>query len=226
MKTLCDGVVTSLPGAPAQQFHADGPRGIVTVFVPLVDCEATGTEFWLRSHASDLAQVVAATGALDDSCPRWINGFVRRLCEAAGVGGAFAAPRLRRGDVLIFDYRIIHRGRAHPLDHPHHRQRHHQHQDHREDINDEEQEKEQEHDVGVIIESNAAANQLSSGCDRPILYRTFFWGGDAEGVHEGPGGLNWPTRRLSDEMRSDEGRSNADDGDGDGDGDGDDGPPG
>lgn len=157
VKTMCDGVVTSLPGAPAQQFHSDGPRGFVTAFVPLVDCDYTGTEFWLGSHDISTAGLLVACGALDaggfESGSTKVEvggrGALARLIRAglAPPPSAFARPRLRRGDVLIFDYAIIHRGRAHP-----------------------------------------PPGELGGEFQRPVLYRTYNWGGAAEGLHEGPGG--------------------------------------
>jgi len=138
--TMCDGIVTSLPGAPAQQFHADGPRGLVTAFIPLVDCERTGSEFWLGSHKIACADFMTATVLMNDA--------IRERLHLK-----MATPKLRRGDVLLFDYRVIHRGRRHPSG--------------------------------------------PDACERPMMYRTFNWGGDAVGIHEGPGGLNWPTERLA-----------------------------
>ena len=51
-----DGLVTSLPGASAQPFHADGQDGrLFNAFLPLVAVRTQGTEFWLGSHTDELA---------------------------------------------------------------------------------------------------------------------------------------------------------------------------
>jgi len=91
------GCVTALPGAPLQHFHPDGTvQGLVNVFVPLVRVDAAngstelrpGTHEWLHD----------AMGARED----WDE---RR-------GDVAAAPCLDPGELLLFDYRVMHRGRA------------------------------------------------------------------------------------------------------------------
>jgi hypothetical protein len=52
-------------------------------------------------------------------------------------------------------------------------------------------------DPSDAVANKAKNSNITDSVDRPILYRTFFWGGDANDVHEGPGGLNWPMERLS-----------------------------
>ena len=92
------GVVVSQPGARHQSYHADGDKeGLLNAFVPLVDVPARthGTEFWLGSHLEPHAASLAATLQYDEDVET-------------------VAPAMRRGDLLLFDYRTIHRGRAHP----------------------------------------------------------------------------------------------------------------
>lgn len=106
IRHVCDGIVTSLPGARAQQFHTDGPRGLVTAFIPLVDCEHTGTELWLGSHVKDSAELIAVCLLNNDS--------TRAFAQRVGLVTSLVRPKLRRGDILLFDYQTIHRGSAHP----------------------------------------------------------------------------------------------------------------
>ena len=90
------GCVTSLPSAPEQHFHADGrERGIVNVFVPLVDVPASmgPTHFRRGSHTWD-----------HDS--PYLTGDQRRIQERAEE----VVPELSRGSVLMYDYRVFHRG--------------------------------------------------------------------------------------------------------------------
>ena len=90
------GCVTSLPSAPEQHFHADGrERGIVNVFVPLVDVPASmgPTHFRRGSHTWD-----------HDS--PYLTGDQRRAQERAED----VVPELSRGSVLMYDYRVFHRG--------------------------------------------------------------------------------------------------------------------
>ena len=92
------GCVTSLPSAPEQHFHADGrERGIVNVFVPLVDVPASmgPTRFLRGSHAWD-----------HDS------PYLTREQRRAREGAEDVVPELRRGSVLMYDYRVFHRGGA------------------------------------------------------------------------------------------------------------------
>ena len=84
--------------APEQHFHADGrERGIVNVFVPLVDVPASmgPTHFRRGSHAWD-----------HDS------PYLTREQRRAQEGAEDVVPELRRGSVLMYDYRVFHRGGA------------------------------------------------------------------------------------------------------------------
>ena len=102
-------VVYSRPGAPPQEWHADGPHVgrcagwdsgdgggeappyALCVFVPLCDLsqEVGFTQFWPGTHRHD--QLLGFGGA----------------CE---VLGAHCDGLLRAGDALVYDYRLMHRG--------------------------------------------------------------------------------------------------------------------
>ena len=77
------GCVISEPGALAQPSHRDGPDGLVTVFAPL-------TAFVPRNGPTEISPATHRGG--DDS--------------------SSVAPLLQPGDVLLFDYRCLHRGLA------------------------------------------------------------------------------------------------------------------
>ena len=102
---LFTGAVTSLPTASPQNAHMDGghlfqethgweqehaPAHCVNIFVPLVDVDEQNgpTEFWPGSH----------------------------VLTEAGAAFAGASPSVslagQRGDAIIFDYRVVHRGRG------------------------------------------------------------------------------------------------------------------
>ena len=102
---LFQGAVIAEPGAADQQPHMDGghlfqsthgydqvqaPCHCLNVFVPLVDVteELGPTEFWPGSHV--LSQ---ARGAFTGGMP------------SVSLAG-------QRGDAIIFDYRVVHRGRG------------------------------------------------------------------------------------------------------------------
>jgi len=85
------GCVTALPGAPEQHLHPDGTaRGLVNCFAPLVRVDAANgpTELAAGSHHAGACEEQLA----EDCC--------------------FAAPHLLPGELLLFDYRVLHRGRA------------------------------------------------------------------------------------------------------------------
>ena len=75
------GCVISEPGAMAQPSHRDGPDGLVTVFAPL-------TAFVPRNGPTELSPSTHRGGGDTSSL----------------------APLLQPGDVLLFDYRCLHRG--------------------------------------------------------------------------------------------------------------------
>jgi len=106
---LFQGAVIAEPGAANQQPHMDGghlyqgthgyeqaqnPPHCLNVFVPLVDVtEENGpTEFWPGSHV-----LTQARAAFADMSP------------SVSLAGA-------RGDAIIFDYRVVHRGRENAAD--------------------------------------------------------------------------------------------------------------
>ena len=110
------GVVFSLPGAPAQPWHADGQHPLAAdgawpeawperpnalcAFLPLVDLDdATGyTTFWPGSHRVPQRESLAHD--LPTATP-W-----------ATVPGKLAA-----GDALLYDYSVVHRGEANATEH-------------------------------------------------------------------------------------------------------------
>jgi hypothetical protein len=92
------GCVTSLPGAPDQHFHPDGTAdGLINVFCPLVPVLMDNGPTELRPGTHEWVE--SAYGAR----PQWDE---RRQCAAAPLlpeaGGA----------LLLFDYRVYHRGLA------------------------------------------------------------------------------------------------------------------
>lgn len=90
------GCVTSLDGAPDQHFHPDGTAsGLVNVFVPLIDVGALNgaTELRPGSHVWEQTPWGPAQ--------RWDERTTQPV-----------APALRAGELLLFDYRVLHRGRA------------------------------------------------------------------------------------------------------------------
>ncbi|CAK0879250.1 unnamed protein product [Prorocentrum cordatum] len=94
------GCVVSEPGAPAQDFHQDGMEpGLVNAFMPLVPVVASNgpTEFRPGSHRSawDLDSGSDGGCAADSDEER-----------------PAVAPEVGRGDLLLFDYRVFHRGLA------------------------------------------------------------------------------------------------------------------
>ena len=105
-----DGLLTSRPGAPAQRFHTDGAEpGSYQVLLPLVPVGMggahTGTEFWRASHTNPAVMDLAAAGEL-------------AVLDAASLpvepGDSMVQPCLEAGDLLIYDYRIVHRGPPNP----------------------------------------------------------------------------------------------------------------
>ena len=98
------GVVLSLPGSRLQRWHRDGsqlyegyealPAHAITAFCPLVDVtdDLGPTQFLLGSHHASSED------------PRYVEPSLSTL--------PYAAPNLKEGDVVLFDYRLIHRGGA------------------------------------------------------------------------------------------------------------------
>ena len=79
------------------------PPHCVNVFVPLVDITAHngGTEFCLGSHK------LTVDGGAD---VMWQDSGHK---DAIGFDGTPVAPTFCAGSVLLFDYRVLHRGLAH-----------------------------------------------------------------------------------------------------------------
>jgi len=104
---LCNvSLVLSSPGAPNQSWHADGGHcsmethlsaHCINLFVPLQDVNASmgPTEFKPGSHTYTRNLV-----------PMLLSAMARKTLRPC------AAPCLHTGDVLAFDYRILHRGKA------------------------------------------------------------------------------------------------------------------
>lgn len=104
---LCHlSLVVSTPGSPDQSWHADGghvsltehlPCHVANIFIPLQDVplELGPTEFRPGTHVytRNLAPMMLAARA-------------RKQLRMP------VAPALQLGDVLLFDYRVLHRGRA------------------------------------------------------------------------------------------------------------------
>ena len=116
LEVAVEGVLTSLPGAPAQRFHQDGPLpGSFNCFVPLVDVvpeQHTGTEFWPGSHVHPAVPKLVQTGdlAVEDSS---------QLPVVSGDPNVHTVlPSLRAGDMLLYQYRVVHRGAANASPHP------------------------------------------------------------------------------------------------------------
>ena len=90
------GYVTSLPKAPEQHFHADGRKeGMCNCFVALRDVPKIQgpTEFIFGSHK------------FDHDAPHETTKARKKREKAKRV-----APELRKGDILLYDYRTLHRG--------------------------------------------------------------------------------------------------------------------
>lgn len=89
------GAVVSYPGTPAQNFHCDGPNpGLFTAMVPLVAVDASnGTDVCPGTHVA-----------------RDFAGGEIPWQDATQMEPL--APSLAPGEILLFDYRLKHRGRA------------------------------------------------------------------------------------------------------------------
>jgi len=110
------GAIVSLQGAKPQRFHSDAskrhfalasalPRHrLFNVFVPLVDIaeDSYGPQFWPGSHLertrmTRYRQVLSRSTHVEDD-PRTMLAMEAPACQAGGL--------------IIFDYRILHRGLA------------------------------------------------------------------------------------------------------------------
>ncbi|KAL9182352.1 hypothetical protein ACHAXT_013004 [Thalassiosira profunda] len=139
---LCNlSLLVATPGCPTQSWHADGGHVSLTqhqkchvfnVFVPLVDVPISMGPTELRPgthyHTRNLAPMMLAARA-------------RKTLRAP------VAPEMRNGDALLFDYRILHRGRANASD-------------------------DSDPDAALDLDSEKDARGVL-GKDRPVLVMTF-----------------------------------------------------
>jgi len=98
-RVIMSGAVVSRPGADMQNFHVDGKMsGLYTLFIPLVDVDpnSDGTQFWPESHLDEDA-LSCALRIDHDGDSEFLNSLESPGCAA--------------GSLLIFDYRVVHRGR-------------------------------------------------------------------------------------------------------------------
>lgn len=87
------GFLMNEPGSRSQDWHRDGPdAGFIDCFVPLID----------------LQDAIGPT-ALQPGTHRTTSGVGDDEHETGGVTRALA-PLLHKGDLLLFDYRTLHRG--------------------------------------------------------------------------------------------------------------------
>ena len=108
---ICNlSLLVATPGCPTQSWHADGghtsltkhePCHVFNVFIPLVDVPLSMGPTELRPgthyHTRNLASMMLVAKA-------------RKTLRSP------ITPELQMGDALIFDYRILHRGRANMSD--------------------------------------------------------------------------------------------------------------
>lgn len=91
---VASGFLINKPGSHHQSWHRDGPSpGMLNVFCPLVDLKAElgPTEVWPSSHTG--TKTTSSSSAEDSSsCDKMI------------------APLLKKGQLLLMDYRTLHRG--------------------------------------------------------------------------------------------------------------------
>ena len=99
-------LVVSLPGAETQAWHSDGPHldlgkdlpcHCLNVFVPLVDVDMMNGPTEMRPGSVSLTR---------DLKKAYMRAFLTKKLRAVDC------PALEKGSVLMFDYRILHRGRA------------------------------------------------------------------------------------------------------------------
>jgi Phytanoyl-CoA dioxygenase (PhyH) len=99
-------LVVSTPGAPAQAWHADGshvdldthrPCHCLNLFVPLTDVTDENGPTQLRPGSHWYTRRLA---------PLWLAALAKKTLRPC------IAPTMTRGDCLLFDYRLLHRGLA------------------------------------------------------------------------------------------------------------------
>jgi len=110
------GFLVNKPGSTSQQWHRDGPtNGYINAFVPLVDLEESlgPTTILPRTHAmpdhyvrtndsKDGSGVVTLDGHTGDDTGNDDGDGVVQLLPIT--------PMLKKGQILLFDYRTLHRG--------------------------------------------------------------------------------------------------------------------
>jgi hypothetical protein len=102
---------TPFPRSGFQSAHQDFPRFAVTVNIPLVDVTPDNgpLEVWPGSH--EWSEVNASPGG---GSGRLTETGLRQVLEKVQP----IRPELKRGDVLIRDHRLVHRGTANVTDSP------------------------------------------------------------------------------------------------------------
>lgn len=130
-KLVYAGLILSFPGSAKQPWHQDGhplfpelldaeepladlPPYALNVFIPLTPIESAlgPTEFWVASHKESslkrVQQVLASQPNNDNDDDDDDEIFPSLTNDDAPTG--VVAPTLNKGDILIYDYRICHRG--------------------------------------------------------------------------------------------------------------------
>ena len=98
------GLIYSFPGSADQSFHGDGPHlydtqlppHAINIFIPLTDIspELGPTEFIPKSHLLS-----------------HVSGINKMLESSLNIPkGEVVSPLINCGDLLLYDYRTIHRG--------------------------------------------------------------------------------------------------------------------
>lgn len=90
------GFLMNRPGSTSQDWHRDGPdEGYVDCFVPLIDLDETLGPTAIRPGThTDKAASRCSDGGEEDGASNVL------------------VPMLKKGEVLLFDYRTVHRGQA------------------------------------------------------------------------------------------------------------------
>lgn len=89
------GFLMNEPGSSSQNWHRDGPdAGYIDCFVPLID----------------LNESIGPTAILP--CTHASSSSVDELVDKSDGRRIPVVPMLKKGDILLFDYRTIHRGLA------------------------------------------------------------------------------------------------------------------
>jgi ectoine hydroxylase-related dioxygenase (phytanoyl-CoA dioxygenase family) len=105
-------VVISLPGSSDQAWHCDGPHisaveylpcHCLNVFIPLVNINHTNGPTEFRPSSQCLTR---------DFQKQYLAAFIGKRLKP------IVAPCLSKGDVLLFDYRVLHRGKSNSSDSP------------------------------------------------------------------------------------------------------------